>query len=36
VTDVRGRQTFDSLFDSMEKLRGMDCPYKVLFVEARW
>lgn len=34
VTDVRGGQTFDSLFDSMEKLRGMDCPYKVLFVEA--
>ncbi len=34
VTDIRGGQTFDGLFDALEKLREMECAYKILFVEA--
>ncbi len=34
VTDIRGGQTFDGLFDSLAELRAMQCDYKILFVEA--
>ena len=34
VTDIRGRQTFDGLFDALDKLHDMGCDYKILFVEA--
>lgn len=34
VSDIRGGQTFDGLFDALEQLRAMQCEYKILFVEA--
>ena len=34
VTDVRGGETFDKLFESLSKLEQMGCPYEILFVEA--
>ena len=34
VTDIRGGQTFDGLFDALDKLHDMGCDYKILFVEA--
>lgn len=34
VTDIRGGQTFDALFDALAQLREMGCDYKILFVEA--
>lgn len=34
VTDVRGGQTFDALFDALTALQAMGCDYKILFVEA--
>lgn len=34
VTDIRGGQTFDGLFDALAELRAMRCGYKILFVEA--
>ena len=34
VTDVRGGDTFDTLFASFEKLDQMGCPHEILFVEA--
>ena len=34
VTDVRGGETFDKLFESLGKLEQMGCPYEILFVEA--
>lgn len=34
VTDIRGGQTFDGLFDALEELRAMRCEYQILFVEA--
>ena len=34
VTDIRGRQTFDGLFDALDQLRDMGCAYQILFVEA--
>ena len=34
VTDIRGGQTFDGLFDALAVLRAMQCDYKILFVEA--
>ena len=34
VTDIRGGQTFDALFDALAQLRDMGCDYKILFVEA--
>ena len=34
VTDIRGGQTFDPLFEALEALRTMGCQYKILFVEA--
>lgn len=34
VTDVRGGQTFDGLFEALSALETMGCRYKILFVEA--
>ena len=34
VTDIRGGQTFEGLFDALEELKKMGCAYKILFVEA--
>ena len=34
VTDIRGGQTFDGLFDALHELHRMGCAYKILFVEA--
>ena len=34
VTDIRGGQTLDGLFDALDKLHDMGCDYKILFVEA--
>lgn len=34
VTDVRGGQTFDGLFEALSALHEMGCHYKILFVEA--
>ncbi len=34
VTDIRGGQTFDGLFEALDELRTMQCDYKILFVEA--
>ena len=34
VVDIRGGQTFDGLFAALQELEGMDCAYKILFVEA--
>lgn len=34
VTDIRGGQTFDGLFQALKSLRAMHCEYKILFVEA--
>ena len=34
VTDIRGGQTFDDLFDALEALDQMGCAHRILFVEA--
>lgn len=34
VTDVRGGERFEMLFEALEKLEQMGCPYEILFVEA--
>ena len=34
VTDIRGGERFDKLFESLDKLEQMGCPYEILFVEA--
>ena len=34
VTDIRGGQTFDGLFQALDILRNMDLNYKILFIEA--
>lgn len=34
VSDIRGGQTFDGLFDALAELRSMQCGYKILFMEA--
>lgn len=34
VSDIRGGQTFDGLFDALAELRSMQCEYKILFMEA--
>lgn len=34
VTDIRGGQTFDGLFEALDELTKMGCAYKILFVEA--
>lgn len=35
VTDIRGGQTFDGLFEALDALHQLGCAYKILFVEAR-
>lgn len=34
VTDIRGGQTFDGLFEALDALHNMGCDHKILFVEA--
>ncbi len=34
VTDVRGGETFDKLFQSLDKLEEMGCPYEIVYMEA--
>ncbi len=34
VTDVRAGQTFEDLFVAIDLLRGMNCPVRILFMEA--
>lgn len=34
VTDIRGGQSFDGLFQALSALETMDCDYKILYVEA--
>ncbi len=34
VTDVRSGTNFSALFQSLEALKGMKCPYRILFMEA--
>ena len=34
VTDVRGGQNFEALFQSLKELEKMNCDYKIVFVEA--
>ena len=34
VTDIRGGQTFDGLFEALKSLEGIHCDYKILFVES--
>ena len=34
VTDIRGGQTFDGLFDALDALHSMGCQYNILFVAA--
>lgn len=34
VTDVRGGERFEMLFEALEKLEQIGCPYEILFVEA--
>ena len=34
VTDIRGGQSFDGLFQALSSLEEMECNYKILFVEA--
>ena len=33
VTDVRGGETFNKLFEALAKLEQMGCPYEILFME---
>lgn len=34
VTDVRGKNSFDELFNALDEMREMGCDYKILFIEA--
>ncbi|MGE4483495.1 MAG: RNase adapter RapZ [Oscillospiraceae bacterium] len=34
VTDVRGQESFDKLFDALGKMRSMGCEYKILYIGA--
>lgn len=34
VTDIRGGQTFNGLFDALDALQEIGCAYQILFVEA--
>lgn len=34
VSDIRGGQTFEGLFDALGQLEHAGCPYQILFVEA--
>lgn len=35
VTDVRGQQSFEQLFEALDEFRHMGCEYKILYVEAK-
>ncbi len=34
VTDVRGQESFEELFEALDELREMGCGYRILFVKA--
>ena len=34
VTDVRARENLDGLFQALESLRGLDCSFRILYMEA--
>lgn len=34
VTDVRSGSKFDGLFQALDQLKGMQCPYSILFMDA--
>ena len=34
VTDVRSGTNFSALFQSLEALKGMKCPYRILYMDA--
>lgn len=34
VSDIRAGQIFEGLFEALDALQAMDCPYKIVFVEA--
>jgi UPF0042 nucleotide-binding protein len=34
VTDIRSGRNFDGLFQALDQLEAMKCPYRILFVEA--
>ena len=34
VTDVRARESFETLFKALESLRELDCTFRILFIEA--
>ena len=34
VTDVRARESFETLFQALEGLRELDCSFRILFIEA--
>ena len=34
VTDARGGRSFEGLFEALDELTALGCPYKILFVEA--
>lgn len=34
VTDVRGGVMFHEVFDALDELKNMECPYKILYLEA--
>ncbi len=34
VTDVRARESFDTLFKALEELRELECTFRILFIEA--
>lgn len=34
VTDVRGGEMFREVFDALNELKEMECPYKILYIEA--
>lgn len=34
VTDVRGQESFEELFKVLDKMQGMGCNYRILFMEA--
>jgi UPF0042 nucleotide-binding protein len=34
VTDVRGGESFDAMFQALDSLRSLDCTFRILFIEA--
>jgi len=34
VTDIRGGKRFDALFDALDTLKQLGCPYRILFMDA--